>query len=201
MLSLVCLFVLGGCCEEALRHDPQNDRFHLPAPLNIGWEGRNGGIYVRHIPNGDWGYATDFHLEGPYAATTKALAVTTATPEQPHVDKFVIYGDGRGVAYAPFEFLAPITVKEIYAKDTQARWPDYVFAPGYPLPSLRELEQYVRRHKHLPGLPSAEEVAQKGVPLMETQRALVQKVEELTLHLIRLQHQVDSLKALLSACR
>lgn len=75
-----------------------------------------------------------------------------------------------------------IRAKEI--KVEVANWPDYVFAKGYELPSLKETEQHIKDKGHLPGIPSAEEVKANGVDLGEMNVKLLQKIEELTLHLI-----------------
>lgn len=74
-------------------------------------------------------------------------------------------------------------------------WPDFVFEHDYNLPSLYEVESYIKTHKHLPDIPSASEVEEEGHDLGEMNRKLLQKVEELTLHLIALKKEVDALKA------
>ena len=67
---------------------------------------------------------------------------------------------------------------------SQYGWPDYVFAGGYHLPSLSELEQYIQQQHHLPGMASAAEVEKKGIDVGDNQAALLKKVEELTLYAI-----------------
>ena len=67
----------------------------------------------------------------------------------------------------------------------QANWPDYVFKDGYVLPGLVELDRYIRIHHHLPGVGSEREIRQNGIDVGEQQGALLKKVEELTLYLIR----------------
>jgi hypothetical protein len=64
---------------------------------------------------------------------------------------------------------------------------DYVFAPDYNLMSLTEIENFVRENKHLPNIPSATEVQEKGMDMGEFQNLLLQKIEELTLHAIEQQ--------------
>lgn len=76
----------------------------------------------------------------------------------------------------------------------QANWPDYVFEPGYRLPSLSELEKFIIAHKHLPGVPTTEEVKENGVATGEMNAILLKKVEELTLYLIELKKENDQLK-------
>ncbi len=63
-------------------------------------------------------------------------------------------------------------------------WSDYVFDKDYRLAPLSEVEAHIKAEKHLPGIPSAAEVAEKGVSLGDMQSKLLAKVEELTLHLI-----------------
>ncbi|WP_214228822.1 hypothetical protein [Pedobacter sp. B4-66] len=75
-----------------------------------------------------------------------------------------------------------------------AGWPDYVFAKDYQLPSLQETEQHIKDKGHLPGIPSAEEVKANGVDLGEMNAKLLQKIEELTLHLIEIKKELDDLK-------
>lgn len=70
-------------------------------------------------------------------------------------------------------------------------WPDYVFGKDYERMSLYELEEYIGLNHHLPEVPSAEEVAEQGIDLGEMNAILLQKVEELTLHVIELQKQID----------
>jgi hypothetical protein len=81
-------------------------------------------------------------------------------------------------------------------------WPDYVFADDYRLMSLDELEQSISENKHLPGIPSANEVSDSGFDLGDMQRRLLEKVEELTLYTIKqekmireLQQEVKMMKA------
>lgn len=74
-------------------------------------------------------------------------------------------------------------------------WPDFVFGNNYKLMNLYELEQYINANQHLPEVPSAEEVSASGIDLGEMNAILLQKVEELTLHIIELQKQIDELKA------
>ncbi|MCX8147870.1 hypothetical protein [Thermaurantimonas aggregans] len=47
----------------------------------------------------------------------------------------------------------------------QNGWADDVFEPDYRLMPIEELENYVKTHKHLPGIPSEAEVREKGIDL------------------------------------
>ncbi len=82
-----------------------------------------------------------------------------------------------------------IRSKEVIVEITG--WPDYVFEDGYDLPTLEEVESHIEQNGHLPGIPSADEVATYGVSLGDSQRMLLEKVEELTLYLIQQKQRLD----------
>lgn len=90
-----------------------------------------------------------------------------------------------------------IRAKEVVI--TNDGWPDYVFADDYELASLDEVEAHIREKKHLPGVPSAREVSERGVSLGEMQSTLLAKVEELTLHLIAQQKEISALREQVTA--
>lgn len=64
---------------------------------------------------------------------------------------------------------------------------DFVFEGDYPLPTISEIEQHIITHKHLKGIPSAEEMIKNGVKVGKLQMKLLQKIEELTLYIIELE--------------
>ena len=72
---------------------------------------------------------------------------------------------------------------------------DYVFDENYDLKSLEEVESFVKENKHLPGVPSASQLEEKGMSVSEMSNLLLEKVEELTLHLIRVEKENRALKA------
>jgi len=73
-------------------------------------------------------------------------------------------------------------------------WGDFVFEKEYDLMPLDELEIYLEENKHLPEFPSAAEVEKDGLALGETERLLTIKVEELTLYILELKKEIDTLK-------
>jgi hypothetical protein len=85
-----------------------------------------------------------------------------------------------------------IKAKELVIETTG--WPDYVFGASYkPLP-LRELEAFIDQHHHLPNIPSAAELEDNGVPVGEMQKKMMEKIEELTLHILELNRRIESLE-------
>lgn len=73
-------------------------------------------------------------------------------------------------------------------------WPDYVFAPSYKLLTLKEVEAFIQTHKHLPDVPSADEVKKDGLDVGDNQATLLKKIEELTLYVIEMKKEIDRQK-------
>jgi hypothetical protein len=63
-------------------------------------------------------------------------------------------------------------------------WADYVFDDHYKLKSLEEVEHFISTNKHLPNVPSANEIESQGLDVGDISRIQQEKIEELTLHLI-----------------
>lgn len=73
--------------------------------------------------------------------------------------------------------------------------PDYVFEPDYDLMTLDHLKSYIQEHKHLPGIKSAKEYEEVGsINLSELNLQLLEKVEELTLYILELREEVQTMK-------
>ncbi len=73
----------------------------------------------------------------------------------------------------------------------EADWPDYVFEPNYDLMSLKDLEKYIQMEGHLPNLPDAAEIKEKGIKQGEMDAKLLEKIEELTLYTINLNKRIE----------
>lgn len=70
-------------------------------------------------------------------------------------------------------------------------WSDYVFADNYQLPSLNEVDNFIRANKHLPDVPSATDVKNDGIDVAQMDATLLKKIEELTLYMIQQQKQLE----------
>ena len=88
--------------------------------------------------------------------------------------------------------------------------PDYVFQKyytgssslkdDYRLASLEEVEDFVSTNHHLPGVPSAKEVSEKGgIVINRATEINLEKIEELFIHLIELKKENEALKARVEA--
>ena len=76
-----------------------------------------------------------------------------------------------------------------------SNWADYVFEPDYKLKSLKEVSSFIHTNGHLPDVPSAQEVEETGVDVSEMQSTLLRKIEELTLYILELNEEIETLKA------
>lgn len=89
--------------------------------------------------------------------------------------------------------------------------PDYVFEkyftgnsllnPAYKFLSLSEIEQFIEKYHHLPKIPTAQEIDKNGLSLKQMNLLLLEKVEELTLHTIAQQKQIDLLSKKIEAIK
>jgi hypothetical protein len=73
-------------------------------------------------------------------------------------------------------------------------WPDFVFAEDYPLLSLDDLQRSIDENGHLPGVPSAAQVAERGINVGQMHAQTLQKVEELTLYVLQLNAELNNLR-------
>lgn len=96
------------------------------------------------------------------------------------------------------EVCGTIRAKEVRV---ETGWCDYVFEKNYKLRTINDLEQYINVNKHLPGIAPASEVEKDGLKVAEMNKAMMEKIEELTLYVIqlskdnqKLHDEIDSLK-------
>lgn len=107
--------------------------------------------------------------------------IGTRKPITPHTDfKFAV--DGKVLAQSVY--VTPVS-----------QWADYVFAPDYKLATLSDVEKFYKKNSHLPEIPSAKEVEEKGIDVGEMNTLLLKKVEELTLYMVDLNKKVEKLEA------
>jgi len=96
------------------------------------------------------------------------------------------------------EVCGTIRAKEVRV---ETGWCDYVFEKNYKLRSIEELEKYVNDNKHLPGIAPAAEVEKEGLKVAEMNKAMMEKIEELSLYVIQLNKENKKLQAEIEALK
>lgn len=73
-------------------------------------------------------------------------------------------------------------------------WPDFVFKKDFQLMPLCEVENFINENGHLPNVPNEAHVRENGINLGQMDAILLQKIEELTLHVIELNKRIAELE-------
>lgn len=124
---------------------------------------------------------------------TRTLSNNTVEPNPPVmvINNNGVVGIGNttdlaSTSTAPYKLFVEggIRTRKLKVDATGTGWPDYVFEPSYGLRSLSSLEAFIKANKHLPDVPSADDVNKDGVDVGDVQATLLKKVEELTLYVI-----------------
>jgi hypothetical protein len=175
-------------------YNPQEDLLHVGgnelggnggyAGIRIG--GTSNGMYYTSIRSvktnnygGYWNNALTFNVvkSNTYSTLCEVLRITsnenvgigTTAPSE----KLTVNGNIKG--------------KKLII--SQVGWSDYVFHRNYKLRPIAEVEKFIKTNQHLPDVPSAKEVASKGISVGDTQALLLKKIEELTLYIIELKKE------------
>jgi hypothetical protein len=159
------------------------------AYYNGAWKAYTGGKYTAVIS---------------LASMTGVISVWTGNAPASHstatiTERMTILNDGKiGIGTTnPTEKLE-VNGNIKCANMTVTSWtiqvPDYVFDREHKLQRLEELSEYVHREKHLPEMPSADDMRSQGINLADMNLRLLKKVEELTLHLIEQNQRIKKLE-------
>lgn len=133
--------------------------------------------------NGDFNNGVRF--DGTKVHVVGKLGIGTANPDERLTVKGKIHAEEIKVDLAvPADY-----VFQKYFTGFSSLKPDYV------MPSLNEIETFVKQNHHLPNIPSAKEIQQNGLQLGEMNNLLLQKVEELTLYIIEQNKRIEALEA------
>jgi hypothetical protein len=145
----------------------------------------------KYESNGNVSLYTNTNTSSPYSLNETELEAYR---------RMWITGDGRiamgklnSSDYFKLSVDGKVAAKEI--KVTLNGWADYVFDKDYKLMSLASLEAFIKKNNHLPNIPSAQEVKEKGgIELGEMNVKLLEKIEELTLYVIELKKENEEIK-------
>ena len=149
----------------------------------------------------DFGYIKAWSYQ-PYAPFTNGLVIGTG-PGYPiffstnNYSLSMIVADNGNVGIGTANPTYKLSVNgNVRAKEVvvETGWADYVFNKKYKLKSLDEVANYIEQNKHLKGIPSAQEIEKNGLQLGDTQKKMMEKIEELTLYVIELNKQIKELQ-------
>ncbi|WP_017495293.1 tail fiber protein [Flavobacterium sp. WG21] len=149
-------------------------------------------LYVNDIMGGNGGDIKIGPNTGGAASTIFMIGGADAT-EVMRIDYSKNVGIGTKNPDSKLTVAGDIHAREVKVTVNAGGVPDYVFANDYKLKSLREVEKYIKLNNHLPEIPSAQEIEKNGLMLAEMNLSLLKKIEELTLHAIEQQKNVDYL--------
>ena len=80
------------------------------------------------------------------------------------------------------------------AIESSPDWPDFVFQKGYKLITIEVMKEFIAENGHLPGMPSADEVAETGIDIAKMDAMLLQQIEESKLYIIELNEKLKALE-------
>lgn len=159
----------GNSSLEFVNHSDANVSYGIKVGTNIDKYG--GGLYIATAAS------TNDYSKLSYRDQPAIFA--NANDNSVGIGTNATYGYRLAVA-------GPMIAERIKVKQV-TNWPDYVFKKDYQLPPLKEVATFIDKNGHLPGIPSAAEIANDGIEVGDMNARLLQKIEEMTLHLIQQQ--------------
>jgi hypothetical protein len=160
------------------------------------WASNKTGMYITTRHGSPYGYAIKLDVDKDL---TKGIAIHNTIV---NAETFQVYGDGR--TYIGLRRPQPphndamlsvdgkVACKSLYVLKPLS-WADYVFKDKK-TETLENVEKYINENKHLPGIPSEEEVLTNGYDINEMDAKLLSKIETLYLHIIELEKEIKQLK-------
>lgn len=109
----------------------------------------------------------------------------------------IISGNISSQGYSIPSYFEVTEEGKVWAQEVRVKlsnpWADHVFDNDYNLPSLQDVELFIKANKHLIGVPSKDEISKDGLDVCEMDAILLQKIEELTLYIIQQQKEINAL--------
>ncbi len=164
-------------CRQAfgVNTDPVNDMFAVDGSSRFeGYIIVEGDSQFRMPAE----FRSDIQVNGNVTGKFR-IGNTSPTASSPHYN-YKLSVDGKAI------------FKE--AVVTLDNWADFVFDKEYKLKPLNEVEDFIQKNNHLPDVPSEKEILENGVNVGEMDAILLQKIEELTLYMIELNKENNTLK-------
>ncbi len=183
-LNATSIFLNGSALESPIWSLNGNEVFYNTGNVGVGTNDPNFTLDVNGSMN-----ATSIFLNGSAITSSQW---TTLTNDISYTTGNVGIGTTNTQGY--MLAVAGNVIAEGVKVELEGNWPDFVFEKEFNLMELDEVKKFINKNRHLPNIPSAKNVKQNGIDLGIMDAKLLQKIEELTLYIIRQQEEIDSLK-------
>lgn len=161
--------LISGGVNSWILHTPDDGRTNL---------------YFAANTNGSWDWTKYIYFRNDGTGIFKNVGIGTDYPDQKLTVKGKIHAEE---VIVDLQIPADYVFEKYYTGKSSLK-------ADYSLPTLEEVEQFTKENKHLPNIPSAKEIQEKGLQLGEMTNLLLQKIEELTLYTIELKKEIEQLK-------
>lgn len=156
-------------------------------------------IFSSQLSSAQWSTSGNSLSTGNFLGSTNATNLVFKTDS---TTRMIIKSDGNvGIGTTNTSgFLLSVDGK-MRAREVRINmdtWADYVFADTYKPMNLTELELFIKKNKHLPGIPCEQEVITSGISINEITLSLIQKIEEITLYTIEINKKMADLQLLVA---
>ena len=166
--------------------------------LNVGGTG-NARIKVRHIDGKDYKSSAKANLYLNWNTGDDVVIGhhSTGTKSDLLVSGKVRIGNSISTpaGYQLYVKDGILTEKVKIATHGTTYWADYVFDEDYDLNEIEEVKAFVQENKHLPNVPSTEEVNANGINVAEMDATLLRQIEELWLHVIEMNEKLERVES------
>ncbi len=166
--------------------------------------------YISVLPQNNSGEGGEIFLQGSNASFRNYHIDNLANTFRifTNTDIRFIITDNGNTGIGTFNPDEKFTVKgKIHAEEVRIDLQvpaDYVFEKyytgnsslksNYIMPTLSEVEKFTKENNHLPDVPSAKEIKEKGLQVGEMSNILLQKIEEMTLYIIEMKKEIQQLQ-------
>ena len=159
-------------------------------PLQAGFRNNEGNLVVNAKNNGilflNRDVAAETRIQSTSGSTTTDIAVFKPNGQ---------VGIGTlNTTDINYKLFVETGIRTRKVKVDASSWADFVFEDTYKLPTIKEVEAFIKRHKHLPDIPSQSQVKEEGIDLGNNQALLLKKIEELTLYIIEQNKRIEALE-------
>ncbi|PRY48080.1 hypothetical protein B0I27_11614 [Arcticibacter pallidicorallinus] len=192
----VAAFVNGGSLGSVFARQVEGD--HEGAGTFVGvrahgtqFEVGSKSFSIEHSFYGQANSAINFHRGNDRVGGEISFS-TSSNIEQMRITESGNVGIGTSNPTYKLTVAGNIAVREV--KVTVNAGADFVFHDNYNLKPLPELESFIKKNNHLPEIASAKEMESEGMNLSEMNIKLLQKIEELTLYVIKQQKDIEELR-------